>query len=384
MSAQEKADLRRKVKAHLLDRGFVIRSGRLEFVGPRDKESIRAAHSESVSDARKRAEPALHRREARLVGHLLPGDQLDPISIRPKLLLVDDWRSEEGALWRWASLHWSVPVSSGYGRRLRFLVVDEAHDDALIGVIGLSDPVIAMKARDSWIGWDAARRKEKLVNVLDAFCLGAVPPYQHILGGKLVALCATSTEVRIAFEKKYRHRTSEISGRDPDARLAAITTMSALGRSSMYNRLKAPSGRAAWLPVGYTQGTGDFHLSGGLYDQLASYASTVELGSRKPARNAKWGGAGFRNRREAIQIALNDLGMGGDALRAHGIQRQVYVGPLARNAQKWLTGDHSRLLWDTSSIDEIGSFWLKRWGLGRSERDLDWKKFDPDTWKLWT
>ena len=50
-------------------------------------------------------------------------------------LIVFRPRSFDGLLWRWLSLHWSIPVSSGYGRRLRFLVVDEGHQGKVIGLI---------------------------------------------------------------------------------------------------------------------------------------------------------------------------------------------------------------------------------------------------------
>jgi hypothetical protein len=106
-------------------------------------------------------------------------------------------RAFDGLLWRWLSLHWSIPVSSGYGRRLRFLVIDNGHHGKVIGLIGLADPVFALGARESWVGWDAPTRSQRLANVMDAYVLGAVPPYSGLLGGKLVALLATS--IREAF-----------------------------------------------------------------------------------------------------------------------------------------------------------------------------------------
>jgi hypothetical protein len=108
-------------------------------------------------------------------------------------------------------LHWSIPVSMGYGRRLRFLVLDRAHGDKLIGLIGLADPVFALAARDRWIGWDVETRTRALTNVMDAFVLGAVPPYSTLRAGKMVALLATSGVVRDTFRIRYAHRTTLIS-----------------------------------------------------------------------------------------------------------------------------------------------------------------------------
>jgi len=46
-----------------------------------------------------------------------------------------------------------------------------------------------------------------------------------------------------------------------------IATTSALGRSSIYNRLRYRS-RPLMFPVGYTSGWGEFHFTNGAYSQL--------------------------------------------------------------------------------------------------------------------
>ena len=47
------------------------------------------------------------------------------------------------AVFRYASLHWSVPVSQGYGRRTRFLVIDE-QNEKLIGIFALGAVTVAL------------------------------------------------------------------------------------------------------------------------------------------------------------------------------------------------------------------------------------------------
>ena len=83
---------------------------------------------------------------------------------------------------------------------------------------------------------------------MDAFVLGAVPPYNALCGGKLIALLATSIEVRNAFSERYQDHVTLISQRRVDARLALVTTSSALGRSSVYNRLVWPDRALAFQP----------------------------------------------------------------------------------------------------------------------------------------
>jgi hypothetical protein len=256
--AAEADRLRERVLQHLRDQGFRVRDGAVVAPVDSDKERLRSLHGHAVEVQRERARGALQRHEEAFVQRLLRGDALDPAQIRPKLLLVENRRSLDGLLWRWSALHWSIPVSSGYGRRLRFLVVDEGHNDSVIGLIGLADPVFALGCRDQAIGWTAEQRRTRLACVMDAFVLGALPPYRDLCGGKLVALLAMSTEVRDVFAAKYGHRTTLIADRDPNAQLAMITTTSALGRSSVYNRLVYPDGGLAFQPVGYTRGSGDF------------------------------------------------------------------------------------------------------------------------------
>jgi Domain of unknown function (DUF4338) len=140
-------------------------------------------------------------------------------------------------VFRYLQLHWSIPVSRGYGRRLRFLVIDE-NNEKVMGLIGLGDPVYSLGVRDSWIGWDSETKKQKLYHVMDAYVLGAVPPYSFLLGSKLMALLALSKDVREAFKRRYANRESLMSGQVRPPYLALITTASALGRSSTYNRLK--------------------------------------------------------------------------------------------------------------------------------------------------
>src|SRR5208337_5111944 len=97
-----------------------------------------------------------------------------------------------------------------------------------------------------------------------------------------------------------------------------ITTTSAFGRSSMYNRIKI-KGRQYWQPVGFTSGTGDFQFSNGVYGSMASFVKRYCIPS---ARHDEWGGSGFRNRREVIKKTLCALDLSMD-LTSHKVCREV-------------------------------------------------------------
>ena len=285
-------------------------------------------------------------------------------------------RSKDELLFRYASLHWSIPVSSGYGRRLRFLVLDQS-TDKLIGLFGLGDPVFGLKDRDDWVGWDKEERRERLHHVLDAYVLGAVPPYSFLLCGKLVALLAASNEVRETFRRKYAGSSSLIQGRKLSGHIALVTTTSALGRSSLYNRLRFRN-RLVFERVGQTQGFGEFHFSNGLYDAIAEIAKSRATAT---AKHELWG-SGFRNKREVVRKALAELGIP-LSWNNHGIRREIYVSPLAKNTRDFLNGTDSDLDYYDQSASTLFGWFRNRWLIPRSEREQRYKEWRPQDWALW-
>jgi len=366
--------LRLKVVSSLLHQGFDLDEAGIKIPDHSDKESLRKLHLVAVQHRVNRGS-RLRSKELVLIKKIATGREVIPERICPRLVEVMPGSSDE-LLFRYAALHWSIPVSSGYGRRIRFLVIDR-QNNKLIGIMGLGDPVFALGARDRWIGWDSTHRRSRLRHLLDAYVLGAVPPYSNLLGGKLVAMLATSDEVRRTFELKYTAKTSLISGTKGDARVAMLTTTSALGRSSMYNRIRFRD-RLLFKPVGYTTGSGEFHFTNELYSELLEFAETH---CKPTAKNIKWG-TGFRSRREVIGKALHQLGLP-LALQYHGIQRQVYVMPLARNAQSFLQGDVNVLNYYGDDANALFEYFRERWLLPRAERTQEYRDFDPRSFLLW-
>jgi len=273
-------------------------------------------------------------------------------------------------------LHWSIPVSAGYGRRIRFVVYDESNGK-LIGIFGLGDPVFGLGSRDHWIGWGQDARKKRLQCVMDLFVLGAVPPYSHLLCGKLIALLATSLNVQDEFRHKYGGRESYISHKPLDGRLALLTTTSALGRSSLYNRLRYNS-QLVFQSVGFTRGSGDFHFSNGIYEDLRTFA--IE-NCDATAKHQAWG-TGFRNRRELVRKALPLLGLSNDLLY-HWIEREVFVAPLARDTAAFLRGDDQQLHCHRRTVDDLFEWFRDRWLLPRAARDDRYLTFNPETYRIW-
>ena len=361
--------LERAIHNHLLNLGF-SRNGSGYFVdGELTKQKIRNLHAAQRVDILERQRRFVETYGTELAEHFASGSQIDPGSIDPKLVLVSP-DSLESRLFRFASLLWSVPVSQGFGRRLRFLVKDR-QNDCLIGLFALGDPVFNLSARDNWIGWTHEDRRDRLVHVMDAYVVGAVPPYSQLIGGKLVAALMGSKEVRRAYERKYLARQSVIRKRKHRARLVLLTTTSALGRSSIYNRLRIPDG-PRFLRIGTTKGFGHFHLHGEVFDSLRAHLEKTG----HPYASGHRFGMGPNWKLRVARAALEDIGIDGNSILKHGIEREVYAIPLAENWKKVLSGKHQRVRSLTKPAAEISKFCLDRWMVPRSKRDASFRSFD--------
>ena len=173
------ARLKRGLRRHLRELGFKrVPDGGLTPPDHR-KDSFRQLHRAQLRDRLKKDRGFIEREWPLLRGYFASGADVDPSRITPRLEIIrgDTWQSN---LFRLAALTWSVPVSQGYGRRMRFLVWDSSNNK-LIGLIALADPVFNLAVRDKYIGWTAADRRKRLAHVLDAYVLGALPPYNALL-----------------------------------------------------------------------------------------------------------------------------------------------------------------------------------------------------------
>ncbi len=361
MLRSREAKLKRKLRAHLKQIGFHKASDGTLLPPALDKSTYRSIHAHQRAEKITAQRDWITAKSNSLIRYFASGTEVDVRGIRPRIEQApgDTWQAD---LFRFASFYWRIPISVGYGRRIRFLVWDD-NNGKLIGLLALGDAVFNLRVRDELIGWDHKRRAEALVNLMDAYVVGAVPPYNTLLGGKLIASLARTSDVVQAFDAKYHDTVGIISNRQKNARLVAITTSSALGRSSIYNRLKV-GGRLLFEPIGYTSGWGHFHISDALFEELRDYLTHV--GDRY-ADACKFGqGPNWRIR--VIRRALDLIGMNSDLMR-HGFAREVFFCPVASNAIAFLRGDHKRVLYkDLPNVKSASKLALERWVIPRAER----------------
>lgn len=329
-----------------------------------DKDTIRSLHLAAKRYDRSVDYISLQDQLSKLSQYFPHGREIDPSKIKTELILVKE-RSLEEKLFKISRGYWSMPYSRGYGRRLRFVLMDTYHE-AVVGIIGLQSPSADLACRDKYLGSPKEKKLEFINNTLDAYTIGATPAYSALLGGKLVAGHLHSEKIRQAYWALYGHKLTTQLGRRVPQPLLAITTASAFGRSSIYNRLKYVD-RVLATSLGYTKGYGTIHLEQ-LYPRIVEWLKIS--GRHVPAGF----GNGPKVRWQNIMRTLSDLGMPRNYL-SHGIKREVFIFELANNLIEVCRDD---ALPDMARFDDQlwSEYWMERWCLPRSTRDERWKTVD--------
>lgn len=338
-----------------------------ELVPPKsDKKAIKLLHKPAQEIKLREGQDWIKRKLPLYRHYFANGQDISPKLVSPILVQVtENWHSD---IFRLACYYWSLPYSYGFGRRLRYLLLDESNNK-LIGIFGLQSPPISFPARDNLLNYPQGKKTELVNQTMDIFTLAAIPPYTRLLGGKLVALAVASNEVREAYHDRYSGRKTEMGEKIIPAHLVALTTTSAFGRSSIYNRLKYND-----LPIaeslGYTNGYGNFHLQR-LYPIFKEYLAAEEISVE--------GGYGTGPKRswQLIRRTLDRIGISEDILK-HGIEREAFLFRLVDNLEDYLEGRTDTPTYRNLPFSELASFWKKRWLIGRSERVDGWHKWESE------
>ena len=275
--------------------------------------------------------------------------------------------THDGRLFFWWNLAWwSMPYQKAYGRQMRFIIWDVTHD-APFGIIQLQSPLLRMSARDKYL--DIPRGEEDYwANMsMNAGRIGALPPYNGLIGGKMAALAVTSNEVRAEYKERYGGgRRTLMEGRTLPPNLLFVTTTSAFGRSSMYDRLRYGD-RLAAICIGSTSGAGTFHVPESLTRDI--YAML----KRDGVDTSTSYGHGPSRKLKLFKLAFRRLGL--KEFYNHGIRRGVYLFPLAENLHEIIRDDRDPV-WIERPFADLARYWKKRWAVPRGERIPAWREFD--------
>lgn len=218
----------------------------------------------------------------------------------------------------------------------------------------------------------------------DISVCGALPPYNALLGGKLVAMLATSPEVTHEYRRRYGEAVSEIASstagrairRRPD--LVFLGTTSLYGGSSQYNRIAIPCERLGgprgtllrYVEQGKSDAYGSSHFTEETVEALVMLVAQTENGVRV---NSLFG-EGQSPKMRKIREGLEELGFLADPLLRHGRHRVVYCIPLIRNVRDFMIGLDPKPEYlvpqdaPRAKSDAIVQWWRERWMRPRTLR----------------
>lgn len=284
--------------------------------------------------------------------NLAQGKDILKSEISPRIEVCKTQKQHD--LFRIFRYYWSSPYSEYVGRRIRLLIRDDGIDNSpIIGIAALGSSIIHIPDRDKWIGWDKKTRTDNIIYTMDAYVLGALPPYNYLLGGKLLSYLIASNEVREIYKEKYRCRTTIIRRRKANDWVCIFTT-SLYGNGSQYNRLKFKD-RLLYIPIGYTSGYGTLHISNETF--LAMQQLLMEKGIMVTNRF----GDGPNWRMRVIRLASDIIGFDSNILLQHSFKRGIYAIPLAKNFRSFLFGKTDKPIYYNLPMQTLVKFWKERW-----------------------
>lgn len=226
--------------------------------------------------------------------------------------------------------------------------------------------------------------------IADLTVCGAVPPYNALLGGKLVAMLAVSPAVTVEYKRRYQSLPSIIASSMAgqaivrSANLVFVGTTSLYGeRPNQYDRtsypcdtiggLKGDSVRYKYLTSlvrNRTSGVGTFQFGRDTKAAIEKYLSSTTNGLR--VNNVF--GEGTSPKLRSLRDGLNALGIDSDEMLQHGMEKVVYGATLVSNAARYLlrldeAPKYLFSLEDTQrSSAKIAQHWFERWASARMKR----------------
>lgn len=220
------------------------------------------------------------------------------------------------------------------------------------------------------------------INIMDLIVCGAVAPYNHLLGGKLVSMLMASPELTRYYMKRYKRAASVIAssmrGREVvrEPRLVFLGTTSLFGSgASQYNRVAIPvsvfgrSGntKVAFQRLGSTEGFGSVQFS----QRTVSAMSVILNQGRDGRRVNSIFGEGVSPLFRKIREGLDIIGLESDELIRHRNKRIIYGVQLIENLQRYLLGisRHPKYLVPQDKpkyrTEQIVDYWRQRWLVSR-------------------
>lgn len=358
--------IKRAIFKDLRSQGFEIKKGIITPNG-NSKQIYRNIQSKAKQEKLDQHIKFINKNQNVINRYTINGEEIDPEKINLELRFVEP-KSEESIIFTWWNLAWwSIPYERLIGRQMRFVLWDTYHD-APFGLIGLQSPPLRNKLRDDFLGIQNKKRDYWLNMSMYAQRVGALPPYNDLLGGKLVALSLLSNEIRNKYREKYEGKKTVLMEREIPADLLFITTTSAFGKGTIYERLDFNGDKINEF-LGYTTGSGTFHLSEQNYQLLINYLDSLGYETKRGY------GTGPSRKLHLINNAFRELGIA--KFSNHGIKRGFYLFSNVSNLKRVIT-NNEKPDWYNRPFEDLTEYWKERWCVPRSKRVKKWKSFDQE------
>lgn len=355
--------LRQKILDTLTEQGFVI----FPHLKPKNnsKKMIRSIHNFGRIKSLKLHSKFLKENHHWVKEFAINGNEIHPEEIKLELRYVKP-RSVESKIFFWWNLAWwSIPYVNPVGRQIKFIIWDRTHD-APFGLLGLSSPPLKMSIRDKFLKIPNEKHNYWINMSMYGQRVGALPPYNDLLGGKLTAMVMTSNELREVYSKKYKNKITLKEQKKIPSNLLFVTTTSAFGKSSMYERIYYHGERVEQF-LGFTKGIGSFYVPIELYHEIIDYLKSLDC-------NIKNIPGGKSSRKiKLIHTAFDKLGIKRSS--SEGIKRGFYLFSNVRNLME-VIHNNKKPFWYDRPFDKIQNFWLNRYAIPRSKRITVFQHFD--------
>jgi hypothetical protein len=296
---------------------------RLSFSADLSRVSARAAQERFLARAREN-----RREQTEFIGQtyeyartrFADAQLLIPSRIQPKLVPCSSL--DQLRLFKFCQLVFSAIPNVLLYRRLQFLVVDEGHlNQPVMGIIALTSPSFTLGCRDKLLHWTGSvgtrRRCVGLRRILHLSTCIAVPPYNLLFAGKLLAALATSREVQEELTRRY----------GSDEVLAVTTTVASGIHGPIFNRIMLKPG-GLYKRIGETKG----------YSSCIFSRRTLNL-ARELVRHHDGPVKNVTDRSiRTLKRALNLVGIPRERVVRLGVRKGVYIAFTADDALERLRG----------------------------------------------
>ena len=283
------------------------------------------------------------------------GDQISVDKIKPEIRECKTQKEKD--IYKYCRYLEEVPNTGGVGRRISAIIYDTGQKkEFIIGVLGLSSTGYTLRCRDDFFGWNRKsidsfnllkeRKDDGLRKIMQLSVCSAVPPYNYLYAGKLIALLSLSDPIQQIYKTKYKQDL-----------LALVTTGVFGDHSALFNRIqinkviKNEKGERNELfkKIGNTSEYSNLILS----NKTKEIAKEILKNTITYTRTVKNPNKNFSSNNELIR-AIKICGLNKEILELN--RKSVYIGALNNKNLNIIKGDPLQPSINLS-VDQAFNYW---------------------------